>query len=75
MDQDIKKEDNDPRGFSSERKHRQLTCQEKKEEKDMPPLKIAAIYQYTDTRINKIKTNYSDQKQYKQHKDQWNNNY
>ena len=48
-------------------------CHEKKEEEDLPALKIALMHRYDDTRLNRKrqrKTDYSDPKQDTRHKNQ-----
>ena len=53
-------------------------CQEKKEEEDLPAFKIASMHWYNDKKSTKKKaqrkTDYSDQKQYRQHKHRQNKN-
>ena len=46
-------------------------CQEKKEEKELPTLKITSLHQHKDSKEN---THYSIQKQLRKHKDKRGNN-
>ena len=47
-----KKVDEGAQGLIFERWHRQIMCQEKKEEKDSPVLKMANMHQYEDSKTS-----------------------